>query len=144
VPCASPLYTQPPESGEGLELPLKALAEGFEVSFAEFGIIWEFMRVGQRHEDDPPFEGPEGSSVDARQPPQEIPAACSGETPYPLSDAPTATRRRTGPVPNPGVLEGESGYRPPTEEETQAKLRCEFFREGSFLWASVGAARYVG
>ena len=107
MPCASPLYTQPPESGEGLELPLKALAEGFEVSFAEFGIIWEFMRVGQRHEDDPPFEGPEGASVDARETPEEVPAACPGETPYPVSNTITATPMKTELVLSSGDFEGE-------------------------------------
>ena len=108
----SPLYTQPQESSEGLELPLKSLTEGFEVTLAEFGILWELLWVGQRHEDDPPSEGPEGASVDARQPPQEIPASCSGEATHPVSDAPTAAPMRTEPVLGSGVLEGECRYRP--------------------------------
>src|SRR5215217_2595947 len=78
----SPLYTQPQESSEGLELPLKSLTEGFEVTLAEFGILWELLWVGQRHEDDPPSEGP------------------------------TAAPMRTEPVLGSGVLEGECRYRP--------------------------------
>jgi len=49
------LYTHPPEGSEGPVLPLKALSERFEVSFAEFGILRVLMRVGQSNEYDPPF-----------------------------------------------------------------------------------------
>ena len=111
MPCPSLLDTQPPESGEGLELPLKALAEGFEVSLAMFGIIWVFVGVGQCNEDDPPSECPEGAPVDTRQPPQQILAACPGEAPYPQSHTSTVTLTRTEPVLG-SVLEGECGYRP--------------------------------
>ena len=107
MPRPSLLYAQPPESGERLELPLKALTEGFEVSFAEFGIIWVFVRIGQRHEDHPPFECLEGTSVDASQTSEEIPAACPGEAPYPVFDAPTAAPMRTLPVAGSSVLEGK-------------------------------------
>jgi hypothetical protein len=75
VPGSSLLYTHPPEGGEGLELPLKALAEGCEVAFTEDGILWVFMRVGQRHEDNPSLECPEGSPVDASETEQEVCAA---------------------------------------------------------------------
>jgi hypothetical protein len=79
VPCCSPLYTQSPESSEGPELPLKALAEGFEVSLAEDGILWVFPRVGQGHEDDAPSEGSKRSSIDASETSEEVPTACPGE-----------------------------------------------------------------
>jgi hypothetical protein len=76
------------------------------VILAEFGILWVMLGVGQRHEDDPPFEGPEGTSVEARETPEEIPAACPGEAPYPISNTSTTTRRRTELVTGLGVLEG--------------------------------------
>src|SRR5215204_3330197 len=113
VPRTSLLYTHPPESGEGPVHPLKALVQSFEVTFTAGWILWVFPRVGQRHEDHPPLEGPEGSSVDTRQPPQQIPAACPGEAPYTVSNTSTAPHRRTPVVPGCGVLEGECGYRPP-------------------------------
>ncbi len=62
------------------------------------------MRVGQRHEEESPFEGPEGASVDARDTSEEVCAACPGEAPYPLSDASTATPMSTEPVLSSGVL----------------------------------------
>jgi hypothetical protein len=111
VPGSSLLYTQPPESSEDPVLPLKALTEGFEVSLTEDGILWIFVGVSQRHEDHPPFECPESSSVDTRQPPEQIPAACSGEAPYLLSVATTAMPMRTELVTGSGVPEGECRYR---------------------------------
>jgi hypothetical protein len=66
----------PPEASEVFKLPLQALAEGFEVSLAEFGILWVFVGIGQRHEDHPPLECPEGSPVDACKTSEEVPAAC--------------------------------------------------------------------
>src|SRR5829696_7640542 len=99
MPCSPLLYTHPPEGSEGLELPLKALSERFEVSFAEFGILWIFMRVGQCHEDNPSLEGSERASVDTRQAPEEVPAACSGETSYLIPDSSATTHRRTPVVP---------------------------------------------
>jgi hypothetical protein len=112
MPCTSLLYAQPPESSEWLVLPLKTLTEGLEVSLAEDGILWVFPRVGQRHEDDPPFEGPEGVSVDASQTSEEVPTACLGEALYPGSNASAETPMRTEPVTCLGLLEGESRYRP--------------------------------
>ena len=112
MPCPSLLYTHPPEGGEGPVHPLKSLAEGFEVSFAEFGVPWVFPRICQRHEDDAASEGPEGTPVDASESAKEISAACPGEAPYPISDASTATPMRTELVTDPSVLEGECGYRP--------------------------------
>jgi hypothetical protein len=112
VPCPSPLDTHPPESGEGPVHPLKALVQSFEVTFTAGWILWVFSRVGQRHEDDPPFEGLECTSVDASQAPEEVPAACLGEIPYPISNTTTATPMRTELVLNNGILEGECGYRP--------------------------------
>jgi hypothetical protein len=115
VPCSSLLNTQPPDGGEGPELPLKALSERFEVSLAKFGILWILLGVGQRHEDHPPFEGLEGASVDASETPQEVPSACPGETPYPISYASTVTQwrtRRTEPVTSLKVFEGKCRYRP--------------------------------
>ena len=47
VPRPPLLYAKPLESGEGLELPLKALPEGLEVSFAVLRILWVFVGVGQ-------------------------------------------------------------------------------------------------
>src|SRR5215218_8531080 len=113
MPCPPLLYTQPPESGEGLELPLKALTERFEVSLAEFGILWVFVRVGQRHEDHLPLERPEGSPVDASETEQEVPSACPGEAPYPVSGTSTVTLRRTELLLSNGLLKGEYGYRSP-------------------------------
>ena len=69
------LYTKPPESGEGPVHPLKALVQSFEVTFTADWILWVFVRIGQRHEDHPPFEGPEGASVDACQASEEVCAA---------------------------------------------------------------------
>ena len=112
MPRSPLLYTQPPESGEGLEFSLQTLAEGFQVILAELGIIWVLLGVGQRHEDDPSFEGPEGDSVNARQTSEKVPAACPRETPYPVADASTPTSRRTELVIDSGVLEGESRYGP--------------------------------
>ena len=91
---ASALDPQSPEGGEGPELPLKALAEGFEMPLADVGILWVFVRVGQRHEDHPPFEGPEGVSVDACETSEEVPAACPREALYPVSVPSTATPTR--------------------------------------------------
>ena len=112
MPCASLLYTHPPESGECPAHPLKALAEGFEVAFTQGGILWVFPRVGQRHEDHPPLERPEGSPVDASETEQEVPSACPGEAPYPFSDASTATLTRTEAVSG-RVLKGEIRHRSP-------------------------------
>ena len=52
-------------------LPPKALVQSFEVTFTAGWILWVFPRVGQRHEDHPPLEGPEGSPVDASETEQE-------------------------------------------------------------------------
>src|SRR5215212_4082778 len=110
--CSSLLYTKPPEGGERLVLPLHALAQGYQVALADIGIIWVFVRVGQCHEDHPPFECPEGASVDASQTPEEVPTACPGEAPYPISAASATTHRRTTVISGCAVLEGECGYRP--------------------------------
>jgi hypothetical protein len=83
VPRPPLLYAKPLESGEGLELPLKALPEGLEVSFAVLRILWVFVGVGQGYRDEPSLESPEGGSVDASETPEEISAACPGEAPYP-------------------------------------------------------------
>ena len=107
MPGTSHLYTQPPEGGEGPELPLEALTEGFEVPLAEFRVLWVFMRVGQGHEDDAPFERPEGASVYASETSEEVLAACPGEAPYPVSHASNMTLRRTEPVTGLGILEGK-------------------------------------
>jgi hypothetical protein len=107
VPCPPLLYAHPPEGSEGPELPLKALSERFEVMLAEFRIIWVFMRVSQRHEDDASFEGPEGASVDASKTSEEVCAAYPGEALYPVSDTSATTRRRTEAVTGLSVLEGE-------------------------------------
>jgi hypothetical protein len=106
------LYTQPPESSESPELPLKALSECFEVPLAEFRILWVFMRVGQRQKVHPPFEVPKRASVDTRQTPQEIPPACPRETPHPVSNTSPTMLTRTEAVTCLGILEGEFGYRP--------------------------------
>ena len=77
------------------------------------------MRVGQRHEDDPPLEGLECTSIDTRQTPEEVPAAFPGEAPYSISNASTTTPMRTEPVTGLGFFEGERvDTDPPTEEET--------------------------
>src|SRR5688572_26851806 len=78
--CHAPLLwiPKPPDSGEGPILPLKALAEGFEVTFTKDGILWVFPRVGKRHEDHPPSEGLERGSIDACETPEEVSAACPG------------------------------------------------------------------
>jgi hypothetical protein len=113
VPCASRLYAQPPEGSEGPVLPLKALAKGFEVILADLRVLWIFVGVGQRHEDHPPLERPEGSPGDVCETKQEVPSACPGETPYPVSHASTVTLRRTELILSNGFLEGECGYRSP-------------------------------
>ena len=79
---------------------------------ADLGIFWVFAGIGQRHEDHPPLERPEGPPVDASETPQEILAALPGEAPYPISDASTTTPTRTEAVTCLGILEGEFGYRP--------------------------------
>ena len=107
MPGSSLLYAKPPESGEEPELPLEALTEGFEVTFTENGVLWVFPRVGQRHEDDPSFDGLEDSPVDASEAAQEVHSACPGEAPYPVSVASTETPMRTEPVTRLGILEGE-------------------------------------
>ena len=107
MPCASLLYTKPPESSEGLVLPLKALAERFEVPLAEFGILWKFVGVGQGHRDEPSLEGLECGSIDASQASEEVPAAFPGEAPYLLSKASTTTPTGTELVPCLGVLKRE-------------------------------------
>src|SRR5215204_2000846 len=104
MPRASLLDAQPPEGGEGPELPLESLTEGFQVSLTEDGVLWALMRVGQCHEDNPSLEGSERTSIDARQTPQEVPAACPGEAAHLLSDTTTATPMRTEPDLGSGVL----------------------------------------
>ena len=69
------------------------------------------MGVSQCHEDDPPFESPEGSSVDACKTSEEVPTAFPGEAPYPISYASTTTPTGTEPVTSLGILEGKCGYR---------------------------------
>jgi hypothetical protein len=69
MPGASGLDTQSPESSEGLELPLEALAEGFQVALADPRVLWVFGGVGQGYGDKPSLGGPEGHSVDASESP---------------------------------------------------------------------------
>ncbi len=118
MPCSSLLYAKPPQGGERLVLPLKALSERFEVSFAKFGIIWVFVGVGQRHEDHPPLEGPERTSVDASETSEEVCAACPGEAPHPVSDASTTTRTRLRRLLASVSSKERVDTDPPTEEET--------------------------
>jgi hypothetical protein len=59
------LYPQSPEAGEFSEPPGKALAEGFEVSFADFGVLRVLIRISKGHRDETPFISPEGATVDA-------------------------------------------------------------------------------
>jgi hypothetical protein len=82
------------------------------VVLTEFRVIWIFVGIGQGNRDEPPLEGPEGSPVDASETPQEVPAACPGETPYLISGASSEMPRRSEPVTCVGLLEGECGYRP--------------------------------
>ena len=112
MPRPSLLYTKPPESSEGLELPLKSLTECFEVTFTENGILWIFVGVGQCHEDNPSLEVPKGASVDASQTSEEVPTACPREAAHLLSDTTTATPTTTEPLTSLGILEGECRYRP--------------------------------
>ena len=107
MPGASPLYTQPPESGEGPVHPLKALTEGFQVVLTEFGVLWIFVGVGQSYRDEPSLEGPEGAPVDASETSQEISATCPGEAPYPSPDGSSMIRMRSGPGFYNVILEGE-------------------------------------
>ena len=55
--------------------------------------------------DHPPLERPEGSPVDASEKEQEIPSACLGETPYPISAASSDTLTRPELILSNGVLE---------------------------------------
>jgi len=112
VPRASLLYTQLPESGEGLELPLKALAKGFQVVLADLRVHWIFVGVGQGYRDEPSLESLECGSIDACKTSEEVPTTCLGETPYPISAASSETPMRIEPVTCLGILEGECGYRP--------------------------------
>ena len=121
MPRPSHLDTQPPEATEVPTLPLQALTERFQVSLADLCVLWVFTGVGQRHEDHPPFEGPEGSPVDACEASEKVHPACPGEAPYPLSDASATTLTRTEPVLGSGVLEGESRYRSPNRGGDVAK-----------------------
>src|SRR5215217_4145969 len=105
MPRPSPLYAKPPEASAGLELPLKTLSERFEVSFAEFGVLWVCAGIGQRHEDHPPLERPEGSPVDACETKQQVPSACPGETPYLISGSSTTMPTGTEAVTCLGLLE---------------------------------------
>jgi hypothetical protein len=82
------------------------------VVLADLRVLWIFVGVGQGYRDEPSLEGPEGSSVDASETEQEVPAACPGETPYLISGASSKTLTRPEPVPGLGILEGECGYRP--------------------------------
>ena len=107
MPRPSLLNTKPPESSKGPVLPLKALSERFEVSFAELRILWVFARIGQRHEDHPSPKALERGSIDACKTSEEVCAACPGETLYPVSIASTVAPRRTELVPCLGVLKGE-------------------------------------
>ena len=79
---------------------------------ADLRVLWIFVGVGQGYRDEPSLEGPEGASVDASQTEQEVPAACPGEAPYPVSGTSTVTLRRTELILSNGLLEGECGYRP--------------------------------
>ena len=121
VPRSSLLYTKPPEASEVPKLPLQALAYGFQVILAEFRILWVVLGVGQRHEDHPPSEGLKGSPVYACQAPEEVPAACPGEAPYPVPNTSTTTHRRTPVVPGCGVLEGECRHRPPQQRRRRGQ-----------------------
>src|SRR5215204_420921 len=115
MPCPSLLYTHPPEASELTKLPLQAPTQGFQVVLANLGVLWVCTGIGQRHEDHPPLERPEGSPVDASQTEQEVPTACPGETPYPISYASTVTQRstrRTKLVTSLRVFEGKCRYRP--------------------------------
>ncbi len=112
VPRSSVLYTQPPEASEVTKLPLQALTEGFQVVLTDLGICWVFVGVGQSYGDEPSLEGLECGSIDARQTPEEVPAAFPGETPYPVSDASTTTPTGTEPVTGLGIPEGKCRYRP--------------------------------
>jgi hypothetical protein len=107
MPCPPLLYAQPPEGGEGSELPLKSLTEGFQVVLAEFGVLWIFVGVGQGYRDELSLERPECASVDASKTSEEVPAACPGEAPYPISDASTATPTSPEPVLGNRILKGE-------------------------------------
>jgi hypothetical protein len=83
------------------------------VSLAQFGGGKLFVGVSQCHEDDPPFESPEGSSVDACKTSEEVPTAFPGEAPYPVSGASSETVTVvTEPVTSLGILEGKCRYRP--------------------------------
>ena len=82
---------------------------------ADLRVIWIFVRIGQRHEDHPP---PEGAPVDARQTSEEVPAACPGEAPYPVSDASTVTLRKTELILSNVSSKESKDTDPPTEEDT--------------------------
>jgi len=69
-----------------------------------FGI---FRRVGQGDEDDPPFEGPKGGSVDTTEDSKEVPSAYSGESPY----LPPYTSSLTGTDSTPGFRTFEGDLR---------------------------------
>jgi hypothetical protein len=82
------------------------------VVLADLSVLWIFVGVGQGYRDEPSLEVLEGASVDASQTEQEIPSACPGEAPYPVSGTSTVTLRRTELILSNGLLEGECGYRP--------------------------------
>src|SRR5215217_7603126 len=105
MPRSSLLYTQPPEGSEGPELPLQAPTQGFQVVLAELRVLWIFVGVGQGYGDEPSLEGLECGSIDASQTFEEVPAACLGETPYPIFAASSETPMRTEPVTSLGILE---------------------------------------
>ncbi len=112
VPRSSLLYTYPPEASELTKLPLQAPTQGFQVVLADLRVLWIFVGVGQGYRDESSLEGIEGASVDASQTCEEVPTACSGEAPYPVSGTSAVTLATTELVTGLGFFEGESRYRP--------------------------------
>ena len=98
MPGPALLDAQPPEAGKHPEPPPYALAQGLQLSLTELWIFGILMRVGECHGDDPTLVGPEGSPVNARHTPEEVPAAGPGESPDPPSDASTANRIDSAPT----------------------------------------------
>jgi hypothetical protein len=82
VEGTSLLYAHSPKGGELSVLPLEALTKGFQVVLTDLGILRVFVRIGKGYGDEPPVERPEGSTVDACQASQEVPAAQPGESFY--------------------------------------------------------------
>ena len=91
VSGSPPLYTQPPEAGEGPIRPLNTLAQGLQMPLTLLWVFRILTRIGQVYGDEASVVSPENRAVYIRELPQEGRAACSGKSPNLPSDAHTVS-----------------------------------------------------